>query len=355
MMADKLGIGIIGVGTIGSVHADAYAKVATTEVVALCDIKPDRLAEKGQRHGIETLYEDYHDLLDDPSVQAVSVCVPNALHAPIAIDAFKAGKHVMLEKPMAMNQKEGVEICRGRDAAGKMLQLGMVLRQRANAQVVKGLVGNGHLGEIYHMRVVRIRRRGIPGLGGWFTTKDQSGGGALIDIAVHSFDMALWLSGYWEPSSVSAMTYAKFGPLMEDYHYTGMWAGPPDYSGVFDVDDYATGTVRFGRKATMSFEVGWAANSAGGSFVELLGDKAGVRIGDSGPVELTGELDGKLSDTKLQYAEQDGFEIEMQRFAEAALGKGEPAATGEQGVVIMKLLDAIYQSSAEGREVPIGS
>lgn len=352
-MSDKLGIGVIGVGTIGSVHTDAYAKVEAAEVVALCDIKPDRLEAKGRQHGIETLYQNYHDLLADPSVQAVSVCVPNALHAPISVDAFRAGKHVMLEKPMAMNQQEATRICQARDAAGKVLQLGMVLRQHANSQVVKDLVSNGHLGEIYHMRVVRVRRRGIPGLGGWFTTKDQSGGGALIDIAVHSFDLALWLSGYWQPSSVSATTYAKFGPLMEDYHYTGMWAGPPDYDGVFDVDDYATGSVRFGRQATMSFEVAWAANTAEESFVELLGDKAGVRIGDSGPVQLTGELDGRLSDTSVQFATQDGFQIEMQRFVEAALGRSEPAATGEQGVVIMKLLDAIYQSSAEAREVTI--
>jgi len=353
-MSDKVKIGIIGVGTIGSVHADAYAKVNRAEVIALCDILPDRLKEKGARHGVETLYADYNELLANSDIEAVSVCVPNNMHAPIAIAALDAGKDVLLEKPMALNAQEGQAICDARDRAGKVLQMGMVQRQSADGRFLKEVIDNGQLGEIYQMRVILRRRRGIPGMGGWFTTKALSGGGGLIDIGVHFFDLSMWLSGCWNPTRVSAKTYTKFGSPMENYHYTGMWAGPPDYNGTFDVDDYACGFVRFGETTTMNFEVCWAANSEPQQFLEILGDKGGIRMGSGTPVLLT-EVGDRIADVKMDYDnKRDNFAEEMRAFIAAIKGEAEPAATAEEGVIIMKLIDAIYRSSAENAEVAVG-
>ena len=350
----KVRIGIIGCGAIGSVHADAFAKVADAEVVALCDVIPDKLKAKAERHHVGKTYDDYHKLLADPEIDAVSVCMPNHMHAPIAIDAFKAGKHVFLEKPMSLNAELGKAILAARDAAGKQLQMGMVWRQTPEATVVKEAVDKGRLGEIYQMRVKMIRRRGIPGLGGWFTTKAMSGGGGLIDLAVHFFDLAMWISSNWEPTRVSAKTYSKFGTPIRDYHYVSMWAGPPKYDGVFDVDDYAAGLVRFGGKATLSFEVAWACNAEAESYIELLGTKGGVKVGSKDGTVLRTEMDGRLADVELFYDKTpDRFVIEMEKFVAAVQGRGEVAATGEEGVVTMKLLDAIYKSSELDREVEI--
>ena len=350
----KVRIGIIGCGAIGSVHADAFAKVADAEVVALCDVIPDKLQAKAERHHVGKTYDDYHKLLADPEIDAVSVCMPNHMHAPIAIDAFKAGKHVFLEKPMSLNAELGKSILAARDAAGKKLQMGMVWRQTPEATVVKEAVDKGRLGEIYQMRVKMIRRRGIPGLGGWFTTKAMSGGGGLIDLAVHFLDLAMWISSNWEPTRVSAKTYSKFGTPIRDYHYVSMWAGPPKYDGVFDVDDYAAGLVRFGGKATLSFEVAWACNAEPESYIELLGTKGGVKVGTKDGTVLRTEMDGRLADVELFYDKTpDRFVAEMEKFVAAVQGRGEVAATGEEGVVTMKLLDAIYQSSELDREVEI--
>ena len=350
----KVRIGIIGCGAIGSVHADAFAKVADAEVVALCDVIPDKLKAKAERHHVGKTYDDYHKLLADPEIDAVSVCMPNHMHAPIAIDAFKAGKHVFLEKPMSLNAELGKSILAARDAAGKKLQMGMVWRQTPEAVVVKEAVDKGRLGEIYQMRVKMIRRRGIPGLGGWFTTKAMSGGGGLIDLAVHFLDLSMWLSSNWEPTRVSAKTYSKFGTPIRDYHYVSMWAGPPKYDGVFDVDDYAAGLVRFGGKATLSFEVAWACNAEAESYIELLGTKGGVKVGSKDGTVLHTELDGRLADVELFYDKTpDRFVLEMEKFVAAVQGRGEVAATGEEGVVTMKLLDAIYRSSELDREVEI--
>ncbi|MBR2439123.1 MAG: Gfo/Idh/MocA family oxidoreductase [Lentisphaeria bacterium] len=349
----KVRIGIIGCGSIGSVHADSYAKVADAEVVAMCDILSEKLKEKAARHNVAKTYENYHDLLADPEIDAVSVCVPNCMHAPIAIDAFKAGKHVMLEKPMTMNANLGRDILAARDASGKVLQMGMVWRQTPEAQVVRKAVEDGKLGEIYQIRVRMIRRRGIPGLGGWFTTKEKSGGGGLIDLAVHFLDLSCWAAGLWNPTKVSAKTYSKFGSKMRDYHYISMWAGPPNYDGVFDVDDYAAGLIRFGSKATLSFEVAWACNSEEESYVELLGDKGGVKIGGTKTILRT-EVDGMIADTELFFKrDQDRFVLQLEKFVAAVQGKGDVPATGEQGVILMEILDAIYKSSEEDSEVTI--
>ena len=352
-MDQKVRIGIIGCGTIGSVHADAYKKVADAEIVALCDILPDRLEEKAKRHEVAKTYVDYHELLADPEIDAVSICVPNDVHAPIAIDAFKAGKHVLLEKPMTLNADLARDIIAARDAAGKQLQMGMVWRQNPEAQAVKDIVESGRLGEIYQIRVKLIRRRGIPGLGGWFTTKARSGGGGLIDIAVHFLDLVMWMTDYWNPTRASAKVYTKFGAPMKDYHYISMWAGPPNYDGTFDVDDYAAGFIRFGSKATLSFEIAWACNAEEESYIELLGDKGGVKIGTEKTILRT-EVDNMIADTELFFdRERNRFASQMEKFIAAVQGKGEVAATGEQGVILMEILDAIYKSSDMDCEVEI--
>jgi predicted dehydrogenase len=351
-MGRKVKIGIIGVGTIGSVHAEAYVKVPEAQVVALCDILPERLQEKGKRHSVTRLFEKYQDLLADPEIEAVSVCVPNRMHAPIAIEAFKAGKHVLLEKPMAMSQKEGMAIVAARDAAKKVLTMGMVRRQSPDAEVVKAAIDSGKLGEIYQIRIRLIRRRGIPGLGGWFTTKGESGGGGLIDIGVHFFDLAMWTTGLWNPTRVSAKVYSKFGSPMQDYHYISMWAGPPKFEGTFDVDDYAAGIVRFGDKATLSFEVAWAANAKDEQMLEILGTKGGLVVG--GDTVLLTEVDNMMADIKLNYNKDGGgFPQEMAKFVAAVKGEAAPPATGEQGVIAMRLIDAIYASSAQNAEVAV--
>ena len=351
MADEKLKVGIIGLGAIGSIHADCYNAAGNVEIAAVCDIKEAVLARQGDRLGVKDRFTAYAELLKT-DVEAVSVCVPNYLHKEIAVAVLEAGKHLLLEKPMALDAAEGAAIVAAHEKAGTVAAMGMCNRQRPPAQKIKALVEHGLLGEIYHARAVMIRRRGIPGLGGWFTTKAQSGGGPMIDLGVHWFDLVMWMTDQWQPTSVSAATYAKFGSPMKDYTYTGMWAGPPKYDGVFDVEDYSSGFVRFGGKMTLSFEIVWAANAPGGSFIELLGDKGGVRF-EGEKVTLYTEHDGHLADIVPQLAAANQYEVQAVKFVGACRGENDPPATLPQGCTVMKLLDAIYASSEAGAEVPI--
>jgi len=353
---ERMKTGIIGMGSIGNVHADAYAANATeAELSAICDIDAEKLKAQGERRGVKEnmRFADYRELLKT-DVEAVDVCVWNAWHKEIAIAALEAGKRVLLEKPMAMNAKEAEEILKAAKKSGKTLQIGMVKRQQGDTRLAKRLVEEGALGEIYQIRSVFIRNRGIPGLGGWFTTKSMSGGGPMIDCGVHWFDAAMHVSGLWNPTAVSAKCFAKFGPRMGGYKYVDMWAGPPKLEGKYDVEDYATGFVRFGEKATMSFEVAWAANTEEAGFIEFLGDKGGLRIFDGKPVKLMTELNGELADIVQRFKDPGNmFHSQAKAFLAACRGEAKPAATGEEGFVAMKLIDAIYESDKSGAEVKI--
>ncbi len=352
-MAGSFKIGIVGLGAIGNVHADAFKATGAAEVGAVCDVDAEKLTKAGDRLGVKARFTDHRDLLAS-DVDAVIVAVGNTLHRTVAVDALKAGKHVLVEKPMAMNAREAADIVAAAKKAKKTLQVGMVWRQNPAAQLIREYVEKGFFGEIYHIRAVMLRRRGIPGLGGWFTTRAQSGGGPMIDLGVHWFDLSMWLSGLWNPTSVSAKTYAKFGPNMKAYRYVSMWAGPPKFDGKFDVEDYSTGFVRFGKKASLSFEISWAGNTQNEAFVELLGDKAGVRAFDGKPLQILTEHGDRPADILPQFnADANGFQGQAKAFADACLGKRPPAATGEEGVTVMKLIDAIYRSSDQNEEVAL--
>ena len=352
-MARKVRIGIIGMGMIGAVHAKAFQGISGAEAAAVCDCRPDCLKAKGEEFGVSRLFTDYRKMLAEPDLDAVVVATPNHAHYTTTMDALKAGKHVLCEKPMALNARQARQMAAAAGKAGKLLQMGMVRRQNAESRVARGMIEKGALGRIYHMHMVLRRRRGIPGLGGWFTTRSLSGGGVLIDIGVHFFDLVMWLADMWRPERVSASLYAEFGRRMKEYVYTAMWAGPPKYDGTFDVDDYATGIVRFAGNATLSFELSWAANCEDVNFVEILGNKGGMRLHDDNGLALFTEHNGHLADIRPQYAEVEVFAAQAENFARAIRGKGKPAATAEQGAALMALLDAIHRSAESGKEAAV--
>ena len=204
-MAKKIKVGVIALGAIGRIHTDAYRDVDGVELTALADTDDTLLTTQGKRLDVDSCFTDYRELLKT-DVDAVSVCTPNASHRDVAVASLQAGKHVLLEKPMALNAMQAADICNAARKAGKVVQIGMVRRQDTPPQILREYVEKGLLGEIYHIRAILVRRRGIPGLGGWFTTKAQSGGGPMIDLGVHWFDLAMWVSGLWKPTRVSAKT-----------------------------------------------------------------------------------------------------------------------------------------------------
>jgi predicted dehydrogenase len=355
------GIGIIGCGGIGGVHALAATR-AGLPIVAVWDIKPERAQQFAQAHGARAC-ASIDDLLAIKDVVAVAVCVPNDQHHPCAMKALAAGKHVLLEKPMAMDVAQCDEIAAAAARARTTLQIGFVCRGSPAARCVKSFIDAGRFGAIQHIKCALYRRRGIPGLGGWFTTKARSGGGPLIDLGVHMLDLSLWLAGSPRPLRASGATSSGLGAAMRGYTYTWMWAGPPKFDGVCDVEDSATALVRCDGGLTIEMNVTWAANLPDGHMKDgvcVIGSKAGAAFQVFGKeVSIATEEEGHLVDLKPHFVAEDPerqmWDEQYRQFIDAVEGRSKPHADAAAGRRVQSLVEAIYRSAAEDREVEVGA
>ncbi len=352
-MAKPIGIAVIGTGYIGQgAHLPAYQKMqdeGLARVVAVCDINEAALRAASDKFGVAHTFTDYRKMLEMGEIDAVDVCTPNYLHKQPVVDSFAAGKHVICEKPLAVNALEGAEMVAAGRAAGRQLGVALNVRFGAGAQAVKRFVDDGRLGEIYYARAHALRRRGIPGWG-LFTQKDKQGGGPLIDIGVHILDLTLWLMGHPEPVSVTGQTYAKFGTREGVLGLMGQWDPR-----TFTVEDFAAGFIRFKSGATLSLESSFAANIAENQFhTLLLGSEGGAHLypSDDSRTRLFREESGTLTDTTPVFLPRVGtHEAELRAFVQALADDAPVPVPGEQGLLVTRLLDALYESAETGREV----
>ena len=208
---EKVKVGVIGCGSIGTWHIDRFQR-AGAEVAAICDIDEDRLGDAKARYKVPKAYTDYEDLLGRKEIDAVVVALPNYLHSPVTVVAFKAGKHVLCEKPAAVDAEGVEEMLRARDEAGKVLLVGLTQRFKDSSRTLKEHISAGELGEVYYAKCGYLRRSGIPGMGSWFTRRELAGAGPIFDIGVHALDLTMWLMGDFRPKEVMASSYSKFGP-----------------------------------------------------------------------------------------------------------------------------------------------
>lgn len=352
-------LGIVGCGTIGNVHANAAAR-AGVEIVGAWDVHPSRSQQLCSKHSGRAC-DGLDQLLAMPELDAVIVAVPNHLHAPIAIQCLDAKKHTLLEKPMAMSVAECRTIRTAAERAQRVLQLGFVCRGSPAAQTTKHFIDRGRFGTITHIKCASYRRRGVPGLGGWFTTKALSGGGALIDLGVHLLDLSLFLAGSPQPQRASGKVFTGIGSRMRDYVYTAMWAGPPQYDGVCDVEDGATALIRCTGGLTIEMDVFWAANLPDGHLrdgLTILGDAGGAHFQIYGKdVRIATEEEGRLVDLTPHFAcedpDRDMWDAQLAQFR-AAVERGiAPHADAAAGLRVQSVVDAIYASHEADREVDI--
>jgi len=353
-------LGIIGAGSVARLHAEAALK-AGMRVACICDIDPERAGQLAAQCPGAVTTESVETLLDRPEIEAVVVAVPNCYHKPVAIAAMQAGKDVLLEKPMAMSVAECDEIIAACRQTGRLLQMGFVCRGAPAAVAARGLVENGRLGRIYHVKASVYRQRGIPGLGRWFTTRAMSGGGALMDLGVHLVDLALHLTGFPLATRASAVCTSTFGNPIESYRYQEMWGGPPDAGGVFDVEDAATALVRFEGGMSLELNVTWAADISPEHMhdaVVLPGDEAGCVVDIwSNELITTTERDGQVLSEKQPLPGgdpwSDAWQRQAQRFCDCVRSRTPPEASAADGLAVQGVIDALYRSAAEDREVEV--
>ena len=348
-----LKVGIIGCGGISNSHMSGYKALGdAVEVVACCDINFEKAQEYAARYGIPHCYPDCYSMLKEFQPDLVSVCTWNSAHAECTIAALNAGCNVLCEKPMAMNAKEAVAMKEAADKNGKLLMLGFVRRHGNDAAAARDFVEKGFLGDIYYAKASYLRRCGFPG--GWFGDKSRSGGGPLIDLGVHVIDLARYIMGNPKPVTVFGATFDKIGA--RDHIKTTGWVSETAVDKpIFTVEDLATAMIRFDNGAVLHVEASFNLNLKNPTGdIDIFGDKAGLSLD---PFELHTECNDRIADIVIHgdngFDFHRDFDREVKNFYEAVSGKAPCIATAEDGVELMRILDAVYESAATGKSVDI--
>lgn len=347
-------VAIIGCGTIANAsHIPSYLANPKAEIKYFCDIIPERAAAAVEKYGCGMAITDYKVALDDPEIEAISVCTPNKVHSVITIEALKKGKNVLCEKPAARVYSEALEMQQAQHETGKVLNIGVVNRFNTAVRKMKELIDGGELGEIYQVYVSFRSHRSIPGLGGPFTTKEIAGGGVLIDWGVHFLDIVMFCCGDPAAKTVSAEKFCKLGKPIEDYVYVDMWASEPDQKGTYDVEEGITGMIRTDGPV-ITFNGAWAQNIGETEmFIDFIGTKGGIRLQYGGDFTFYSTHNGMLSETKYAFKKKDMFQNEIDSFIDCIESGEKLSSHIDTNIVTAKMMDAIYRSAEEHVEVTL--
>ena len=353
-----LRVGVVGLGFAGTTALDAFGSLPGVEVVALAGQEQPRLDELADAHGVTDRYHDWEDLVARDDLDVVSIGVPNHLHHPIAIAALSSGKHVFCEKPLAPTGALAQAMVDAALTADRVLEIAFNHRRRADVQFLRRHLDAHDFGRIYHARSSWRRRAGIPGLGSWFTNKAMAGGGPMIDLGPHMLDIALHLMGEPRVTSVSAVAYGELGRIGRGGRPGSLSTGG---TRTFEVEDFASALLRLDTGGSIHLETSWASYSADEEdiSVELLGSTGGARLfvrdyATDDTIRLYSDLDGVPAVTTPTVHVPAGHHLAVIEQFVATVRSGEWAnAHGEYALHRSRVLDAVYESATENREVAV--
>lgn len=355
-MTTPLRIGVIGAGAIATLgHIPGFQRQPNIQVAAICDANVARAQNVATQFGIPAVYEDYHSLLAEADLDAISVAVPNVLHAPVTLAALEAGKHVLCEKPLATAVEDGQAMVAAAERAGKVLAVNMHNRLRPEMIVLRTAIAEQRLGTITYANGRWLRRNGIPGFGSWFTRRELAGGGVLMDTGVHMLDLTMWLLDFPEVRSVRGTTQSVHGSRGRGL---GGWGVDHIAGGTFDVEDFAALHLRLANGGLITVEVSWAVYGPDEERVQFFGDEGGADVfvnmyGRETPLRMFREESGHATDVTPLLPGLPGSEWDrsMASFIAAIRDGAQPVATGAEGLKVLRLLDATYRAAAEGHEI----
>ena len=346
-------IAVVGCGRIANgAHFPAFEKMDNIRIKYACDLIEEKAVKaKNDYSKVENAITDYNVALADPEVEAVFVLTPNFAHYTVTMDALRAGKHVFCEKPITVNYALSCEMAQEAEKQGKILNIGVCNRYHKSVELLEEMNRNGEFGDIYHVYCSFRSFRSIPGLGGDFTTKSQSGGGVLIDWGIHFLDLILYILGGAKLKNVTCDEYCEMAKDMKSYKYRGMWAEDTANieSGTNNVDDFITGYIRTD-KASISFNGAWAQNiDKKEMFIDFLGDKKGARLDYGSQFHVTSgdTLETVTSDHNIpdMYLREDADFIK-------SISTGERNRNHISNILeSMKLLDSLYASAKIKKEL----
>lgn len=367
---DKVKIGLVGAGQVGNIHLRSYQKIRGAEVTAISDIDERRAKAAAENYGVDYVYTDYRELLENEEIDAVDVCVHNNLHPPIVIDSLESKKDVFCEKPMAGSYRDARRMYERAREENRNLSIQNRLLYSKETKAAKELIEDGKLGNIYYGRASsRNRRRGIPFVEGYgssnFVRKEISGGGAIYDLGVYVIGQILHLMGLPGVKRIRGKTYQnvedRYGDKDEDNVYKKRW----EESG-FNVEDTGLGFVEFENGSVLFVQASWAMYAKDERSL-VVGTNGGIKLG---PLEYFSTVSDIEMDASLDLDEYDWRKKQLKgkaikneeefsfpplyHWVEALRGNEETPPTAEIALKSMLIMEGIYFSNDLGREVTAG-
>ena len=347
-----MNIGIIGAGAISKRHLNAFRVIPGATVTAICDVNEAQAKATAAEFSVPNIFTDYQDILSDPSIEAVSIVTPTFTHGKIVADALAAGKHVLCEKPPALTYEEALRNEEAAKASGKLLMYGFVSRFRQEHQLLKQFVEEGRLGKIYYAEASRMQNCSL--LGGWFRDKTKSGGGQLMDAAIHQLDLLLWLIDYPEVQSVRGFTSDVNKDLPERIQGVGGgYLSAHNTPIPRTIESFATGYITFKDGRNLIIKAAQIANTPNpGTRFEILGDKGGVACEGTSMKFLTIDPSNYfVSSEPVITSNVNNFETELRHFVDCCENNTPCIPNAHQGTQLIRIMRAIYESAETGKEI----
>ena len=339
----KLNIGIVGLG-MGKNQINAFRNTGKAEVIALCDTDRKKLEQIGREYQVQNSYTDMDQMIQSQNLDAVAIATPNHTHHPLTLKAFDQGLHVLCEKPLAVNYSQAQQMVEAAEKADLKLGVHYNHRMSASAQLLKQYITNDILGDVYFISSKWHRNQGIPGgASGWFYKTETAGGGCFIDLGVHMIDMALSFAGFPRILSVSGQLHNKFGET--------------DLPGQeMDVDDFGSAYIRCENGLCISIEISWASHARQtGMCTEVYGTKGGA-VRDENGIEVMRREHGQIAKTSFPAGiNNQNMPSVQEDFVQAIVDDAHPQCSGKNGMLLMKVLDAVAESSRTGHEISFES
>jgi predicted dehydrogenase len=336
---DKVRIGVIGLGAIAQViHLPILSKLKEVELVALCDVDKAKARYLAERYGVRTYHSDPSEMLKSVDLDAVDVCTPTNSHRDMALLAIESGADALVEKPIARNYKEAVEIADAARNKKRKVMVGMNNRFRPDSMVLKSFVENGELGKLFYVKTGWLRKQSVTSH--WFLRKEHSGGGVLLDLGIAVMDLALWLAGFPEVKRVSAANYSLLTK---------------------NIEDTCTAFLTMSDGMTVLVEASWSLQRESDYFYcELFGTEGSARVNPLRINKSAKSGGGRLMDVtpvKMEAPQnmyKRSYESELKHFVGAVRGLHPVISTADDAVKRMKIVDAIYKSAEKRKEITLG-
>jgi predicted dehydrogenase len=353
IQGQKVRVGVVGTGFAGRAHISGYKASEHAVICAVCDVEDERAKATASEYDIPKSFNDYPKMLKLEELDAISICTPNKMHAPVAVAALEAGKHVLCEKPLARNAHEAAKMVEAANKSGKILAMPLQFRHQGKSLLLKRLIEDGELGEVYYSKTAILRKTSIPR--GWFHVKELSGGGPVLDLASHMLDLAWWLMGKPKPRKAYGVTYNKLGQKGKGMGTWGVGYG----ESAFDVEDMAASLIKFEDGQTIFVEVSWTMHIPENiMYTDIFGTEGGASLYPefrlykevfASLTDAEGLREGKKVETPSPWKDED----RIARFVQNIISGTEPLAPGSDGLQIMRMIDAIYESAETGQIVSI--